>query len=238
MRKYWLAVLLGVTVLAAGCKSTTDTKNTAETTDAADSGETTDTTDAGALSDAGKSAYRSVLEDIYYNQQFPNGLELDYDGADMSQNQFGVYDVDGDGREELVISYVTASMAGNAFLVYDFVEALGAVREEFVEFPAVTFYDNGIVRADWSHNPSTAADSEFWPFTLYVYGEDEDSYVEIGSVYEGNEKGVYYQTLAGEDELEIDETVLEDWLSFCIQDSKELSIPMESLTEEHIKALR
>ena len=118
------------------------------------------------------------------------------------------------------------------------VEALGAVREEFVEFPAVTFYDNGIVRADWSHNPSTVTDSEFWPFTLYVYGEDEDSYVEIGSVYEGNEKGVYYQTLAGEDELEINETVLEDWLSFCIQDSKELSIPMESLTEEHIKALR
>lgn len=139
MKKYWLAILLGASVLAAGCKSNTDTKSTAETTDAADSGETTDTTDAGALSDAGKSAYRSVLEDIYYNQQFPNGLELDYDGTDMSQNQFGVCDVDGDGREELVISYITASEAGHAFLVYDFVEALGAVREEFVEFPAVTF---------------------------------------------------------------------------------------------------
>ncbi len=238
MKKYWLAILLGATVLAAGCKSDTDTKNTAETTDITDAGETTATTDLGALSDAGKSAYRSVLEDIYYNQQFPNGLELDYDGTDLSRNQFGVCDVDSDGREELVISYVTASEAGHAFLVYDFVEALGAVREEFVEFPAVTFYDNGIVRADWSHNPSAAEDSEFWPFTLYVYDEDEDSYAEIGSVYEGNEKGVYYQTLAGEDELEIDETVLKDWLSFCIQDSEEISIPMKSLMEEHIKALR
>lgn len=36
MRKYWLAVLLGVTVLAAGCKGSTDTTDTAKEASAED----------------------------------------------------------------------------------------------------------------------------------------------------------------------------------------------------------
>ena len=254
MRKYWLAVLLGVTVLAAGCKGSTDTTDTAKEASAEDTETTvnqktetseikgtTDDIAAGAstLSDAGKSAYRSVLDDIYYNQQFPNGLELDYDGSDLSENKFGVYDVDGDGRNELLIAYTTASADSQMFLIYDFVEALDAVHEEFTGFPAATFYDNGVVRADWNHDPSTVEGSDFQPFTLFVYDEEENTYDLLGSVFQQDEPDVYYQNLAGdEDEKEIDETVLKDWLDFCIGDAGQLEIPMVDLTEENIKALK
>lgn len=251
MKKYWLAVLLGVSVLAAGCKATTDKADTAreaeaenketEEKEALKTDGTKDDILAGAdtLSDAAKSAYRSVLDDIYYNQQFPNGLELDYDGADLSENKFGVYDIDGDGRDELLIAYTTASADSQMFLIYDFVEALDAVHEEFTGFPAATFYDNGVVRADWNHDPSTVEGSDFQPFTLFVYDEEENTYELLGSVFQQDEPDVYYQNLAGdEDEKEIDETVLKDWLDFCIGDAGQIEVPMVDLTEENIKALK
>ena len=256
MRKYWLATLLGISVLAAGCKGSTDTTDTAKEAEAentdnietedqkAETSEVTGTTDdiaagASTLSDAAKSAYRSVLDDIYYNQQFPNGLELDYNGADLSENKFGVYDIDGDGRTELLIAYTTASTDGQMFLIYDFVEALDAVHEEFTGYPAATFYDNGVVRADWNHDPSTVEGSDFQPFTLFVYDEGENTYEILGSVFQQDEPDVYYQNLAGdEDEKKIDKTVLQDWLDFCIGDAGQIEVPMVDLTEENIKALR
>lgn len=50
-------------------------------------------------------------------------MEIDkqslYDGIyAMSDNWFAVMDVDGDGREELIISYSTSSMAGMFEIVY------------------------------------------------------------------------------------------------------------------------
>ena len=253
MKKYWLAVLLGVSVLAAGCKGTTDKTDTAREAEA-ENKETEDQekealksdgmkdailAGTGTLSDAAKSAYRSVLDDIYYNQQFPNGLELDYNGSDLSENKFGVYDIDGDGRDELLIAYTTASTDSQMFLIYDFVEALDAVHEEFTGYPAATFYDNGVVRADWSHDPSTAEGSDFQPFTLLVYDEGENTYEFLGSVCQQDNPDVYYQKLAGdENEAEIDETVLKDWLDFCIGDAGQIEVPMVDLTEENIKALK
>ena len=61
----------------------------------------------------------------------------------------------------------------------------------------------------------------------------------LGSVFQQDEPDVYYQNLAGdEDEKEIDEAVLKDWLDFCIGDAGQLEIPMVDLTEENIKALK
>lgn len=48
------------------------------------------------------------------------------------------------------------------------------------EFPALTFYENGTVTADWSHNQGRAG--RFWPYTLYQYSPDSGVYEETGSV--------------------------------------------------------
>lgn len=239
MKKYWLAALLGTLILTAGCKGNTDTGAPVTEDPAEEAEESPEDIAAGAenLSDAGKSAYRSVLEDIYYNQQFPNNLELDYDDSDISRNHFTVCDIDGDGRSELLISYTTASADSQKFLVYDFVEVLDAVREEFAGASETTFYENGVVRTDEASDMTES--TEFQPFALYLYDEEEDSYAFLGSVSRQDDTGSYSQRLAGEEtETTIDETVLKDWLDSTIGESSRVTLPMAALTEENIKALK
>ena len=98
----------------------------------------------------------------------------------MAENQFAVCDVDGDGREELVLQYLTANMvAGMRALIYD-TDENGGLRLQFSEFPNLTFYANGAIQAGWSHNQGLAGD--FWPYTLYVYDPEGDLYRDVGSV--------------------------------------------------------
>ena len=49
-----------------------------------------------------------------------------------------------------------------------------AITEEFSEFPAVDFFDNGYVTVGASHNQGLAGD--FWPYEIYKYDADKDAY--------------------------------------------------------------
>lgn len=44
----------------------------------------------------------------------------------------------------------------------------------------LTFYDNGIIKAGAHHNQRLGGD--FWPYSLYQYAPDSDSYVLVGMV--------------------------------------------------------
>lgn len=81
--------------------------------------------------------------------------------------------------EELIVSYSNACTAGMFERVYDYDPVLGELKDEFCAYPALTYYDNGFIKADWSHNQGYG---ELWPFTLYRYDEESDSYVEAGTV--------------------------------------------------------
>ena len=97
-----------------------------------------------SLSEEARSAYHSVLYDIYFNHLFPDEKSYGFlAGADISENEFAIYDVDQDGSQELLIAYTTTDEAGKTAFIYDFVSALDMVREEFIEYPMLTFYDNG-----------------------------------------------------------------------------------------------
>lgn len=125
-------------------------------------------------------AYQNVLWDVYYCQCFPGGLDLGYDGYDMSDNKFDLRDIDNDGNVELILVYTTTYMAGMAEIIYDYDADTDSVREQFIEFPAVTHFDNGILKADWSHNQGLAG--RVWPYTLYQYNPDKDTYEAIAMV--------------------------------------------------------
>ena len=96
----------------------------------------------------------------------------------MAQNQFAVWDVDGDGREELILLYTTT--AGERGFVFDWDEASGELRTQLEEFPLLTFYENGAVMAGWSHNQGKGGD--FWPYFLYQYLPETDGYQQVGAV--------------------------------------------------------
>lgn len=201
--------------------------------------------------------YGGILSQIIGVRQLPDG-ELDTSSLDagfgkMRDNHFAVIDIDGDGREELIVSYVNATMAGMMEIIYDYDPVLGELKQEFTQFPALTYYDNGIIKAEASHNHSQG---EFWPFALYQYDSDSDSYVEIGYVSSWDKEiaDEWYEGQPFPDELDVDgdgtvfnirdmggnsgdyedfkynQADYEEWIQSFIGGAKELSIeyqPME-----------
>lgn len=126
--------------------------------------------------------FQDILEGIYYDYTLPNGQKLEFYGDPEPEfpNQFAIFDVDNDGKDELLIRYINTYSAGMFGIIYDYDQNTQTLKQELLEFPALTFYKNGVVEAGWSHNQGLAG--RFWPFTLYQYDPDTDIYVELASV--------------------------------------------------------
>ena len=128
-------------------------------------------------------AYSAVLKGIYYQHKYPDGQDCGFNySGDVSDNQFAIYDIDFDGKEELIIQYTTTYTAGMVEVIYDYDSKTKLLKEELRSFPSLTYYNNGIVSADWSHNQGLAGLGDFWPYTLYQYKQESDTYIEIASV--------------------------------------------------------
>ena len=127
-------------------------------------------------------AYGKALWDMYQLGLRPDGEELERsnDHGPAEGNRFALADVNGDGAKELIVYWEQACMAGMEGLVYTYDYPEDELRLILWEFPSMTFYENGTVAADWSHNQGWAG--RFWPFTLYQYSEAGGAYEEVGSV--------------------------------------------------------
>ena len=200
-------------------------------------------------------AYRTLLTEVCLKQKFPCKRKLSYDGSPMSDNQFAVADIDGDGREELILVYITASVADSIEIIYDYDEETGSVREQFAEYPAVTHFDNGILQADWSHNQGLAG--RVWPYTLYRYNAEKDTYEAVAMVdawdksltdknYEGDsfpdeadrdgDLLLYYIMEPDQYKLKnpVDGKAYENWLADYNGDAGIVNLDYKALTEENI----
>lgn len=125
-----------------------------------------------------REVYEKVIADILDNHVWPDGSEVVFDD-NLSLNHYSIADVDGDEREELVISFGTAPMAWMQEVIYDYDIEREELRTQILEFPGMILYNNGVIRADSSHNQT---DSDFWPFMLYCYDPEEDIYAPVGEV--------------------------------------------------------
>ena len=124
-------------------------------------------------------AYGQVLRDALLKGVLPDGENLDWTSAEAAEeNQFAVYDLDGDGEEELLLRWTNAVMAGKSDFVFRY-DGQG-VSLDFQEFAGVQFYAGGAAKADWSHNQGWAG--RVWPFNLYQYDGSTGTYKEIGAV--------------------------------------------------------
>ena len=131
--------------------------------------------------------YSGILSQVMAAWRLPDmdlgvGTSADdtLDAEEMAKNCFAVADVDQDGREELLVKWTTTTTAGSLEAVYDYKPETGELKNEFCAYPMLTYYDNGVIKAGWSHNQVPPA--EFWPCTFYQYDPEENSYVEIGSL--------------------------------------------------------
>ncbi len=126
-----------------------------------------------------RDAYAAVLEDLLVYRIFPDGYP--YEPTDDTPDQFALADVNGDGAEELLMSADNTYIGGMRFYVFAFDEENGKLREEMLEWPALTFYGNGIAKADASHNQGRAGDA-LWPYTLYRYDAQARVYAPVAMV--------------------------------------------------------
>lgn len=202
--------------------------------------------------------YGGILSQVIAAWRLPD-MELgtgtaddDLDSIEMEKNCFALADVDQDGREELLVRWTTTITAGEIEAVYDYNPVCGEVKREFVAYPALTYYDNGIIKAEWSHNQVPPA--EFWPFTLYQYESESDSYVEVGSVrawedmeiegwdfpdeldvdgdgmvYEIEKAGEEYQAYEG---FKYNQADVDEWLGGFMEGAKELPLTYHPMTYE------
>lgn len=203
---------------------------------------------------AQKEAYKAALNSILLEHRLPGGE----DWGDEEGSQFAVFDVDGDGRDELIVAYQGVIMAGMHTDVYGYDETSGTLREELTEFPSLTFYDNGRIEAGASHNHGRGPTVEdFWPYTLYEYDSAADQYREVCSVdvwdkaYRETDNeggafpdeqdldgdGILYYTWGGSTEAEtfFDREAYFRWRDSLLGGAGQMEIPFLDLTVENIE---
>lgn len=206
-------------------------------------------------------AYRKALEGIYFDHTYPNGDPVDVpEWAQMENNSFTVFDVDGDGERELVFQNSDSTMAGMMTSVYSLDLDTGKLYLELSSFVSAVFYDNGIIWEEASHNHGLSGRDDFWPFTLYQYDLGGDGYLMIGSVdawdkdtfpadYQGtpfpdeiDQDGdglLYLVTYSGQEvtTATLDGPEYEDWLNAYVNGAARLELPWQAMTLENIQAV-
>lgn len=188
--------------------------------------------------------------------------------TDIEENQFAIFDVDSDGKDELILIYDPGWVAGMLEIVYDYSYEERTVREQNVFFPGTHFYSDGFVYDVASHNQGVAG--RFWPFRLCKYDPESDQYEVIASVdawdgtyapvreVDGQEfpweadtdcNGLVYYVydvyinengIASdiENENAMDDAAYEEWLSSIMGDAGELTLPFQYLTSENIENIK
>ncbi len=227
--------------------------------------DTTTDTPAGADKPVDKfddiyNSYSDALENLIQNHILPDGADAAELLGDMAQNKFALYDVDNDGKEELLLMYTNTYMAGQVGYVFAYDAETKKLQTELNEFPFLTFYDNGIIKAGWSHNQGRAGEY-FWPYSLYQYTPETDSYVLVGMVdaWDKNYPGTDDQNNPFPRDIDKSETgfvyyIMEDgkydtthpvdaseynaWVNTYIGKASEIQIQYMDLTEENISQLR
>lgn len=128
----------------------------------------------------GKQTYREVLETIYYNRKLPlfSSEQTLSDNYDIEENDFLIYDIDNDGSDELIFKLINYYTAGQIGIIYDH-DAEENLVLQFSAYPAFTFYKNGAVKVGAAHNQGHSG--RFWPYSMYRYDRETDSYELFGS---------------------------------------------------------
>ena len=135
-----------------------------------------------------RSCYASLLENVLLKRPLSGALRDLTSSADtpstpsqLGKNKFAVCDVDGDGREELLLSYRTTITAGQGTYVLDYRADTDTLLLQSPDKLGLepTFYENGTVLAPSNHNQGWGG--RFWPYSVYRYDSRTDSYSYAGS---------------------------------------------------------
>ena len=195
-------------------------------------------------------AYKGALVELctdYYESNANSGFcEM------LPENCFALFDIDGDGEDELVTKYTPHTTHEQVLTIYGFDSG---VFMEFSDWYSAVLYDNGVIRSPAHNNQSRAVDV-FWPFTVYQYHPDTDTYDRIsrtnawdkreGADWDGvpfpteadlDRDGIVYYILTDDvppHATPVDGAAFEEWKKSYF-DAEEIVIPWQPLTLENIR---
>lgn len=211
--------------------------------------------------------YPEVLMQILTDRTDPDGRYFDdgSQGIDFSRNCFAVIDIDGDGRDELIFNFNDTYMAAMREIIYDYDEKTDILRTELETFFIMnTYYSNGYVKADASHNHTCDPETRgIWPYSLYEYDAETDSYINTGYVecwdelifptnYEGEafpseldtdgDNLLFFVGFFNDDTDDVERTYMdreefEAWEQAMFPDEYKIDIEYHPMTEEEITQL-
>ncbi|NLT10377.1 MAG: hypothetical protein GXY08_12915 [Ruminococcus sp.] len=193
--------------------------------------------------------YKSILSKFYYSCQL-DLTDIEITGSpNISGNKFAIYDVDCDGKDELIIEVSNTFVAEMVTVIYG-EDANGEVAVELLTSPNNTYYDNGIIEAGDSHNQGISG--SFWPYTMYVWDSAKDKYdfnmyvsawdkeaYPEGYPEEADKSGTGFVYYMNDDPMgttvdPVDFDVYEKWHNGILDGAKPISMPWYNITEENI----
>lgn len=126
--------------------------------------------------------YRQAMTDFLQNGEFPATAGVQCDG-DTMKALYAVKDIDGDNREEFLLSFPDAeAVAGMCYYIYDYDRTTNKLYIQNSGYPDFTIYDNGYIKEEMSHNHGRSNTDDFWPYLLYYYNSETDCYEYVTSV--------------------------------------------------------
>lgn len=115
------------------------------------------------------------IHDELYFPELPDAGRIEvWEPGTIEDEKFAIFDVDGDGQDELLISIANTYAAGMCEVIYGYDAGTDGVQVEAYTYAAVTHYP-GLLQVRASHNHGYAGDV-MWPYQVSVYDEAEDVY--------------------------------------------------------------
>ena len=202
--------------------------------------------------------YGKILWNLQYMQLLPGRSYDDggdYSAADFSDSQYAIFDVDCDGIDELLIyQYMEGKNPVEAYIYQADPNKDGdCVVTELAEYPALTCYSNGVIKAEFGYNQTYS--ESVWPYSIYAYNSNAGMY-ECKGMVEGWDKtfgtnregetfpdaedtdgdGVLYYVIEENTGIREDVRNKEDcdaWFASYIGDATEIAIDWKDLNEEN-----
>jgi hypothetical protein len=182
--------------------------------------------------------------ELGYYPTYEDGKKPIYESYSEA-NKYAVYDVDGDGKEELLLSMDNGDTASMLEEVFEYDVDSDTLNSEIREFPSAKYYTNGIIMAYASHNQSPSID--FWPCSVYRYDAGTDTYVLESSVSAWDKS---YQPGGFPDSADTDgdgvvytfdcdnyvnQAEYDAWYQSYFEGAEEINIPWKRIIDEEYK---
>ena len=141
--------------------------------------------DYTAYNEAADRAYLDAVQTYVDLGTLPGSEESipysEYGDGDWT-DRYAIFDLDGDGKDELVVRIAQTIMASIQENIYSYNEETGELEQLLWACPLCEYYRDGMaVKSDWSHGEGTEADN-FWPYNAYLYDSNTGKYELAGYV--------------------------------------------------------